>query len=106
MSGHKLSDDGRKRLDTMVRTNDGFEIAEVDLQLRGPGNMEGTQQSGVPFNLKIAHLGKDQQILTLARTVAEKILDEDPDLVMEKNGIFAKFIRKGSPNRITWEDIS
>jgi len=106
MSGYKLSADGRKRLETMVNTNDGFEIAETDLKLRGPGDLEGTQQSGVPFNLKIAHLGKDQQILTLARDVAEKILDEDPGLELEKNFIFAKHIRKGSVNQINWGDIS
>lgn len=106
MSGYKLSDDGRKRLETMVRTSDGFEIAEVDLQLRGPGDLEGTQQSGVPFNLKIAHLGKDQQILILARDVAEKILDEDPGLALDKNYLFAKHIKKRSPNKLSWEDIS
>ena len=80
MSGYKLSDEGRKRIETMVATNDGFEIAEVDLKLRGPGDIEGTQQSGVPFNLKIAHLGKDGQILQLARDTAELIIEEDPDL--------------------------
>lgn len=106
MSGYKLSVDGRKRIETMVSTNDGFEIAEVDLKLRGPGDLEGTQQSGVPFNLKIAHLGKDQQILSLARDVAEKILDEDPKLQLEKHEIFAKHIRKGSPNMVNWENIS
>ncbi len=106
MSGYKLSEDGRKRLETMVSTNDGFEIAEVDLKLRGPGDLEGTQQSGVPFNLKIAHLGKDQQILTLARDVAEKILEEDPGLQLEKHFIFAKYVKKGSPNKLQWGDIS
>lgn len=106
MSGYKISEDGRKRLETMVRTNDGFEIAEVDLKLRGPGDLEGTQQSGVPFNLKIAHLGKDQQILTLARDTADSILEEDPQLEMEKNFIFAKHIRKGSPHVVNWGDIS
>jgi ATP-dependent DNA helicase RecG len=106
MSGYKLSEDGRKRIETMVATNDGFEIAEVDLKLRGPGDLEGTQQSGVPFNLKIAHLGRDQQILTLARDVAEKILEEDPQLQSEKNEIFARHIRKGSPNLVNWGDIS
>jgi ATP-dependent DNA helicase RecG len=106
MSGYKVSEDGRKRLETMVSTNDGFEIAEVDLKLRGPGDLEGTQQSGLPFNLKIAHLGKDQQILILARDVAERILDEDPKLEMEKHYIFAKFIRKGSVNKVNWGDIS
>ena len=106
MSGYKLSEDGRKRLETMVSTNDGFEIAEVDLKLRGPGDLEGTQQSGIPFNLKIAHLGKDQQILTLARDVAEKILEEDPHLVSEKNFVLSKNIRKGSPDLVDWRDIS
>ena len=106
MSGYKLSEEGRKRLDTMVATTDGFEIAEVDLKLRGPGNIEGTQQSGVPFNLKIAHLGKDGQILQLARDTAEAIVTEDPDLKLEKNFIFTKHIKKGNPNRISWGSIS
>jgi len=106
MSGYKLSDEGKKRLETMVRTNDGFEIAEVDLKLRGPGDIEGTQQSGVPFNLKIAHLGKDGQILQLARDTAENIIGEDPDLKLEKNFIFAKHVKKGNPGRINWGSIS
>ncbi len=106
MSGYKLSDEGRKRIETMVRTNDGFEIAEVDLKLRGPGDIEGTQQSGVPFNLKIAHLGRDSQILQLARDTAELIIGEDPDLQLEQNFIFAKHIKKGNPKRIDWGKIS
>ena len=106
MSGYKLSEEGRKRIDTMVRTNDGFEIAEVDLKLRGPGNIEGTQQSGIPFNLKIAHLGRDGQILQLARDTAENIVDEDPDLRLEKNFIFTKYIKRGNPARIDWGSIS
>ena len=106
MTGYKLSDEGKKRIETMVRTNDGFEIAEVDLKLRGPGDIEGTQQSGVPFNLKIAHLGRDSQILQLARDTAELIIAEDPDLKLEKNFIFAKHIKKGNPNRIDWGKIS
>ncbi len=106
MSGYKLSDEGRKRLDTMVATNDGFEIAEVDLKLRGPGNIEGTQQSGIPFNLKIAHLGRDGQILQLARDIAELIIAEDPELKLEKNFIFEKHVKKGNPGRIDWGKIS
>jgi ATP-dependent DNA helicase RecG len=106
MSGYKLSDESRERLDTMVATNDGFEIAEVDLKLRGPGDIEGTQQSGVPFNLKIAHLGKDGQILQLARDTAERIIEEDPDLKLEKNWLFAKHVKKGNPQRIDWSSIS
>jgi len=106
MSGYKLGDESRKRLDTMVGTTDGFEIAEVDLKLRGPGDIEGTQQSGIPFNLKIAHLGKDQQILQLARDQAEAILDEDPDLKLDLNWLFAKHVKKGNPQKIDWGSIS
>ena len=106
MSGYKLSEEGRKRLDTMVATNDGFEIAEVDLKLRGPGDIEGTQQSGIPFNLKIAHLGRDHQILQLARDSAENIINEDPNLTLDKNWLFAKHVKKGNPGRIDWGSIS
>ena len=106
MTGYKLSDEGRKRIETMVRTNDGFEIAEEDLKLRGPGDIEGTQQSGVPFNLKIAHLGRDTQILYLARDTAELIITEDPGLKLDKNFIFAKHIKKGNPKQIDWGKIS
>ncbi len=106
MTGYKLSDDGRKRIETMVRTNDGFEIAEEDLRLRGPGDLEGTQQSGVPFNLKIAHLGRDGQILELARRFAEKILQEDPDLALEKNHIFLKQVKKSGRPPVDWGNIS
>ena len=106
MTGYKLSEEGKKRIETMVRTNDGFEIAEVDLKLRGPGDIEGTQQSGVPFNLKIAHLGRDSQILQLARDTAELIISEDPDLKLEKNFIFARHIKKGNPKQIDWGKIS
>jgi ATP-dependent DNA helicase RecG len=106
MSGYKLSDEGKKRLQTMVSTNDGFEIAEVDLKLRGPGDIEGTQQSGIPFNLKIAHLGRDGQILQLARDTAESIIEEDPDLKLEKNHLFARHVKKGNPQKIDWGKIS
>ncbi len=79
MTGHKLSSEAKTRLETMVRTNDGFEIAEVDLRLRGPGDLMGTQQSGV-LNLRIADLVKDNDILKTARHYALKILNEDPGL--------------------------
>lgn len=84
MSGHKLSNEARTRLETMVRTNDGFEIAEVDLRLRGPGDMMGTQQSGV-LALKIADVVKDSEILKLARSYAFKILKDDPNLSKSEN---------------------
>lgn len=105
MSSHKLSSEAKIRLDTMVRTNDGFEISEVDLRLRGPGDLEGTQQSGV-LDLKIADLAKDQQILIEARQSVERILDEDPSLSMEKNKLLRLYFDKKSKREITWDKIS
>ena len=84
MSSHKLSENGRTRLETMVRTSDGFEIAEVDLKLRGPGDLMGTQQSGV-LNLKIADIIKDHEILKLARNYASELLRSDPSLSLPDN---------------------
>lgn len=81
VSKRKLSDDTRKRLDIMCDTNDGFRIAEADLKLRGPGDLEGTQQSGVAFDLKIANVAKDGQLIQLARDEAGKIVDDDPTCV-------------------------
>jgi ATP-dependent DNA helicase RecG len=86
MTGHKLSNDSKTRLETMVRTADGFEIAEVDLKLRGPGDLMGTQQSGV-LNLKIADIVKDNDILKSARHYALQLLKEDPKLELEKNKV-------------------
>ena len=80
MSGDKLSAESRKRLGAMVQTTDGFRLAEMDLQLRGPGDLSGTLQSGLAFDLKIANLGRDGQILSLARSAAERILEQDPHL--------------------------
>jgi ATP-dependent DNA helicase RecG len=87
MTSYKLSHEGRKRLETMVRTNDGFEIAETDLTLRGPGDIEGTQQSGIPFDLKIADLGHDGQLLQYARDMAGQILEDDPQLLKPENNL-------------------
>jgi ATP-dependent DNA helicase RecG len=84
----ELSKDTRKRMDIMVATNDGFRIAEADLQLRGPGDLEGTLQSGTPFDLHIANLATDGQVLTLARQAAMDILDPDPLLEDERNRIY------------------
>ena len=85
MSGDKLTSEARKRLELMVSTNDGFEIAEADLRLRGPGDLEGTQQSGLALNLHIADLGKDGKLLEYARSIALDILAEDPLLNNERN---------------------
>ena len=106
MSGYKLSADAKKRIETMVRTNDGFEIAETDLQLRGPGDIEGTQQSGEAFDLKIAHLGKDGQILQYARDKASKIIDGDPELSKEENLLLKIQMKKRFRNNINWGVIS
>lgn len=104
MSGNKLSTDARKRLDTMVRTNDGFEIAEIDLQLRGPGNIEGTQQSGV-LDLKLADLALDQNILIEARQTVIQLLDEDPELKSGSNLLLRQYFNKKTPG-ISWDKIS
>lgn len=89
----------------MVRTNDGFEIAETDLKLRGPGNIEGTQQSGV-LDLKLADLVADQQILHAARTLVLAILEEDPSLSLEKNQLLNLFFNSKNLADISWEQIS
>jgi len=90
MTSDKLSDEALKRIQTVVSNHDGFEIAEADLQLRGPGNIEGTQQSGMPFDLKIANLVTDSQILNYARNVASDILHDDPELQLEQHEILRK----------------
>ncbi|MDQ2177719.1 ATP-dependent DNA helicase RecG [Marinifilum sp. D714] len=106
MSSYKISNESRKRIETMVRTNDGFEIAEVDLKLRGPGDIEGTQQSGISYDLKIAHLGKDGQLLQYARDVAQEILDDDPLLEKEENFTLAKQVKRLSKTKVNWSVIS
>lgn len=106
MSSYKLSTESRKRIETMVRTNDGFEIAEADLKLRGPGDIEGTQQSGIAYDLKIANLGQDGQLLQFARDVATKILENDPLLEKSENFILAKQVKRLSKAKFNWSVIS
>ena len=106
MSGVKLSKEAKTRLETMVRTNDGFEIAEVDMRLRGPGDIEGTQQSGIPFDMKIANLAKDQRILEHARRVADDILEDDPGLDKEKNVVLKKQLQRITATVKDWSSIS
>ena len=105
MTSHKLSADSKTRLETMVRTNDGFEIAEVDLKLRGPGDIMGTQQSGV-LNLKIADIVKDNDILKAARFHVQKILAEDPTLSMEKNKVLRFTYAQLAKYKNIWNYIS
>ncbi len=104
MSSHKLSHDGKVRLDTMVKTNNGFEISEIDLQLRGPGNIEGTQQSGV-LDLKLANLATDQQLLMLARKCVEDIFTNDPQLQLPDNAILNQ-TSQSTNGGLTWDKIS
>jgi ATP-dependent DNA helicase RecG len=105
MTGHKLSSEAKTRLETMVRTNDGFEIAEVDLRLRGPGDLMGTQQSGL-LNLKIADLVKDNDILKTARFYALQILKEDPGLQLEKNRALRNTYAQLIKHKNIWNYIS
>lgn len=90
----------------MTATNDGFEIAEADLKLRGPGDLEGTQQSGLTCSLKVANLGKDARILNEATRIANEILADDPDLLKADNQLFAIQIKRLFKTRITWRYIS
>ena len=105
MTSHKLSNDSKTRLETMVRTNDGFDIAEVDLRLRGPGDIMGTQQSGI-LNLKIADIIKDKDILQQARYYAKRILNNDPSLANSENRIILNTYRELSKYKNMWNYIS
>ena len=104
MSGAKLTRDGKIRLETMVRTNDGFEISEIDMQLRGPGNIDGTQQSG-SLDLKIANLAEDQQILMEARHAALRIFEKDPTLSSQENALLRGHFEQNTAG-IGWNKIS
>jgi ATP-dependent DNA helicase RecG len=105
VTGNKLSADGKKRMQTMVHTNDGFEIAEVDMQLRGPGDMQGTSQSG-HLNLRIADITKDQKILQEARNTAEEILDKDAQLQLPDNFRLRQHISNLKSEMKKWSRIS
>jgi len=105
MTSFKLSDDAKIRLNTMVETSDGFKISEVDLKLRGPGNLMGTQQSGV-LNLKIADIIKDSQILKTARRIAIEILTNDPGLNIPENGVIKTTYQEISKSSTIWANIS
>lgn len=106
VTGFKLSKDTRQRLDIMTQTNDGFEIAEADLKLRGPGDLEGTQQSGIAFDLKIANVVKDSQLLAYAREVAKNILEKDPDGTSPANAVLWNQLQMLKNNNINWSVIS
>lgn len=106
VSSYKLSNDTRKRLEIMVNSNNGFEIAEADLRLRGHGDLEGTQQSGEGLDLKIANLAADGQILQYARDIAQEVLDKDPELLTEPNRILNERLKTLFNRKINWSMIS
>ncbi len=106
VTDYKLSEETRKRLEIMVRTNDGFEIAEADLKLRGPGDLEGTQQSGIAFDLKIANLARDGQLLQYVRQVAAEIVDADPKSLLPENEILWRQLKALRKTNVNWAAIS
>lgn len=106
VTGYKMSEETRKRIDIMCDTNDGFRIAEADLKLRGPGDLEGTQQSGMAFDLKIANITRDGQIVQLARDEAQRIIDEDPECNSEKNTMLWRRLSELRKTNINWSAIS
>ena len=106
VTSYKLSEDTRKRIEIMVQTNDGFEIAEADLKLRGPGDLEGTQQSGIAFDLKIADLAHDGQLLQYVRDVAQVFLDEDPNASLPGNRMVWRQLASMRKDNVNWAVIS
>lgn len=106
VSSHKLSNDTRKRLEIMVGSNNGFEIAEADLRLRGHGDLEGTRQSGQHVDLKVANLVTDGSLLQYARDLAEEILNKDPDLQFENHPILSKRLKVLFAKQVDWGKIS
>ncbi|MBR4303490.1 MAG: ATP-dependent DNA helicase RecG [Bacteroidaceae bacterium] len=106
VTGYKLSEDTRKRIDIMVDSNDGFEIAEADLKLRGPGDIEGTQQSGIAFDLKLANLARDGMLIEQVRNIAKEIIAKDADLVQPENQLLARELRRLKKSPFDWSSIS
>ena len=106
VTSYKLSEETRKRLEIMVQTNDGFEIAEADLKLRGPGDLEGTQQSGVAFDLKIADIARDGQLLQHVREIASEIIEKDSTGVLPENEILWRQLQSLRKTNVNWSAIS
>ena len=106
VTSYKLSEETRRRLEIMVQTNDGFEIAEADLKLRGPGDLEGTQQSGVAFDLKIADIARDGQLLQHVREIAMDILNHDPTCTLPENDVLWRQLQSLRKTNVNWAAIS
>ena len=105
MTKYKLSNDAKERISALVGTSDGFKIADIDLKIRGPGNLTGTQQSGI-LNLKIGNLSEDSDVLNNARKEAQKIILEDPGFELSKNKIIVSHIKKNKSLSLNWSRIS
>ena len=106
VTNHKLTQETRKRIDIMCQTNDGFQIAEADLKLRGPGDLEGTQQSGIAFDLKIADIARDGQLIQLARDEAQKIINDDPDCEKSQYSMLGNRLNELRKSNVNWAAIS
>ena len=106
MTGTNLTRDTRQRMETMCATTNGFEIAEADMTLRGPGDIEGTAQSGMPIRLKIAKLARDGQIVTFARECAQEVLAQDPLLTSPQSVVMTERLKQLSRDMKDWSDIS
>ncbi|PNP92013.1 ATP-dependent DNA helicase RecG [Hoylesella timonensis] len=106
VTNHKLTQETRKRIDIMCQTNDGFQIAEADLKLRGPGDLEGTQQSGIAFDLKIADIARDGQLIQLARDEAQKIINDDPDCEKSQYSMLWNRLSELRKSNVNWAAIS
>lgn len=106
VTGYELAQDTRKRIDIMCATNDGFRIAEADLKLRGPGDLEGTQQSGMAFDLKIANIARDGQLVQMARDEAQRIIDDDPECSKDEYALLWNHLRELRKTHVNWSAIS
>ena len=106
VTNYKLSEETRKRIDIMCETNDGFRIAEADLKLRGPGDLEGTQQSGMAFDLKIADIARDGQLMQMARDEAQRIVDDDPACQSPRYQLLWNRLRQLRKTNVNWAAIS
>ena len=103
---YKLSEETRKRIDIMCDTNDGFRIAEADLKLRGPGDLEGTQQSGMAFDLRIADIARDGQLVQMARDEAQRVIEDDPECKKTEYDVLWNRLRELKKTDINWAAIS
>ena len=103
---YQLSEDTRKRIEIMTATCDGFEIAEADLKLRGPGDLEGTQQSGMAFDLHLANIARDGALIEHVREIAKGIIADDPELVLPQNVLMARMLSRLKKSEYDWSSIS